>query len=897
MSEWQLKTELTNDASQFNQSMNESTEKVEQFDKTVKTTQKDVNDLGKKGAMSTRELLTEIGKMTGAEKGLFNYRKQLSQITREIQDLTINYSAMSKEMQNSDVGRAALQRIQELTVQAGKYKDAIIDAQNSIKVLASDTAAWDGVKQGISAASGALQGFVSLGILGEQSTEGLVKVIAKLKGVEAATNSVIQIGNALQKQSALMMGISTIQAKALAKAKDLETVATGKATIAQRIFNTVAKANPYVLLASVILAAGAALFTFSKLLKASKDETDLAAKAQKGYNKALKDGKSEAAGSIAKFQLLRTQYNGLKTDAERTQWIENNKDKFAELGVELNNIADAQKWLVDNAESFIKALTLEAEAAALMSYYEEEYKKGIEASIKAQEKQSKTSVQGPTDEQRKSGKFKEGVDYISHTTNHPSSVGPIYQTIYEWTPEGKEKAEKFGENAGKAVLDGYTEALTPAAKLAAQKLAEAKDLRDASTPKPKTDQNSGNKGGSGGKEKERELQNELAIKKQLKDELEKELPYIKKGTEEYDKQIRKIIEVEKEIQRLQAEQEGFIARIKNESLGELPKLPGISGKVEIQPLSNDAKVQLYDNAQEIASLYQKYLDLGIVGEREAQAMIDHWNNVLKQNGIKAEVGLEIKADEGQKIEIDDSVLSQISSQFDQITNMVEAPVNAINSVVNAFKNLQETLEDPDASGWEQFFAVFQAGTEVLSAMSTVLNIVNTVQEMLNATKQKSIQKTTQEMAVEQAQIGVKQMNAGASIGEALAEGAATSTKGAGSVASIPYVGAFMAIAMLATIMASVLAVISQAKGFATGGVVRAPGGRGGFSTGDKILARLNAGELVLNQDQQNKLLNMNEETVVQSGAYINIPDKITLTAHGKDLQATLINVNKYNSKI
>jgi hypothetical protein len=224
--------------------------------------------------------------------------------------------------------------------------------------------------------------------------------------------------------------------------------------------------------------------------------------------------------------------------------------------------------------------------------------------------------------------------------------------------------------------------------------------------------------------------------------------------------------------------------------------------------------------------------------------------------------------------------------------MVSAPVNAINSVVNAFKNLQETLEDPDASGWEQFFAVFQAGTEVLSAMSTVLSIVNTVQEMLNATKQKSIQKTTQEMAVEQAQIGVKQMNAGASLGEALAEGAATSTKGAGSVASIPYVGAFMAIAMLATIMASVLAVISQAKGFATGGVV---GGRS--YTGDKILARLNSGELVLNQEQQNKLLNMNDQTVVQSGAYINIPDKITLTAHGKDLQATLINVNKYNSKI
>lgn len=897
MSEWQLKTELTNDPSQFNQAMDESTEKVEKFDKKVKTTQKDVDNLGKKGAMSTRELLTEIGKMTGAEKGLFNYRKQLSQITREIQDLTINYSAMSKEMQNSDIGRAALQKIQELTVQAGQYKDAIIDAQDSIKVLASDTAAWDSIKQGINTASSALQGFVSLGVLGEKSTEGLVKVIAKLKGIEAATNSVIQVGNALQKQSALMMGISAIQSKALAKAKELETVATGKATIAQKIFNTVAKANPYVLLVSVILAAGAALFTFSKLLKATKGETDKATEAQKSYNKALNDAQTSVAGNIGKFTMLQQQFKTLKTENEKTQWIKNNADAFKDLGLKINDVNDAQKLLIDNAASVIEIMRLEAEVAAMMSTYQDEYAKAYKKSIELQQKgKNKPKEPELTTANLKKAGLEYGKDYTTRSNNPPvpggvSTVTPVL------TNEGKTKWEEYWKQQGQDAVDEVVDQFSGMNEDILAKQTKANDLREALglnktnepvNPEPK---------GGGNKDKERELQSQLAIQKQVKDELEKELPYIKEGTEEYDKQIRKILEVEKEIQRLQAEQEGFIARIKNESLGELPKLPGITGKVEIQPLSNDAKVQIYNNAKQVASTYQEYLDLGLIGEKEAKAMIDSLNKKLKSNGIKAEVGIEIKADEGQKIEVDDSVISQIGSQFDQMTNMVEAPVNAINSVVNAFKNLQETLEDPDASGWEQFFAVFQAGTEVLSAMSTVLNIVNTVQEMLNATKQKSIQKTTQEMAVESAQIGVKQMNAGASIGEALAEGAATSTKGAGSVASIPFVGAFMAIAMLATIMASVLAVISQAKGFASGGVVMAPGGRGGYSTGDKILARLNAGELVLNQDQQNKLLNMNDQTVVQSGAYINIPDKITLTAHGRDLQATLVNVNKYNSKI
>ena len=81
--------------------------------------------------------------------------------------------------------------------------------------------------------------------------------------------------------------------------------------------------------------------------------------------------------------------------------------------------------------------------------------------------------------------------------------------------------------------------------------------------------------------------------------------------------------------------------------------------------------------------------------------------------------------------------------------------------------------------------------------------------------------------------------------EATANTASAASGAASSVASVPIVGPILAIAAVA----SILGALANLPKFATGGIVP-----GTSFSGDNVLARVNSGEMILNQAQQNRLL-------------------------------------------
>lgn len=114
--------------------------------------------------------------------------------------------------------------------------------------------------------------------------------------------------------------------------------------------------------------------------------------------------------------------------------------------------------------------------------------------------------------------------------------------------------------------------------------------------------------------------------------------------------------------------------------------------------------------------------------------------------------------------------------------------------------------------------------------------------------------------------------------EATTKAAGAVAGGAKSVASIPYVGAAMAVAAAASIAAA----IAAAPKFASGGVV------GGDSfTGDNMLARVNSQEMVLTKEQQNILSDR-----IDAG----LNGRVEFIIRGQQLVGVLNNYNRTTSR-
>lgn len=396
-----FRSKLTLDGSDFSKTLDDAGKSVNDFQKKTGDASKQVDDLGKTTKKTASELLNEMKTMEGLGRSTSNYRSQLAQMTRQIQDLTINYNQMSNEMKNSDFGREVASQIQELTAKAAEYRDQVQDASSAVKLLASDTKNLDAAKSAIEGLSAGMQLFASVGILGEENTEKVVKALAKLKAIESATNAVIKIANILNKDSILMLKIKELQTKAATKATLEHAAATGTATAAQRVFNTVAKANPYVLLATAILAVVGALTAFDRYCGEAEDaQEDLNKELKKGIdlNKTYKDSFNNAfVPLLTTFKKLQTGWKDLKTDLEKTEFIKKNADEFKKLGVEVTGVKQAEDILINNSKLFLKTLELRARAAAAASVAMDAYKEAMNIDMKGFDKLPKAGDLVPKD--------------------------------------------------------------------------------------------------------------------------------------------------------------------------------------------------------------------------------------------------------------------------------------------------------------------------------------------------------------------------------------------------------------------------------------------------------------------------------------------------------------------
>ena len=106
----------------------------------------------------------------------------------------------------------------------------------------------------------------------------------------------------------------------------------------------------------------------------------------------LKETNGGYGDNIVSIKQLQQEWKGLKTTAEKNQWIKDNKSEFDKLGIAVNDVTDAENIFINNTEAVINALKLRTKAAAAQELASKKYEEALIARNKAETE----AAQGPS---------------------------------------------------------------------------------------------------------------------------------------------------------------------------------------------------------------------------------------------------------------------------------------------------------------------------------------------------------------------------------------------------------------------------------------------------------------------------------------------------------------------
>lgn len=350
-------------------------------------------------------------------------------------------------------GKRNTDKYRAMQAELGRLADAMADANTQAKIMSDDYQNMNTVLEvmgGISGAFSAAQGAVGL-FAGEN--ENLQKIMVKVQSLMSITIGLQQVAKTLNKDSYTQLVL-------VRKAKELLTVAETKFATALGISNVAAKALMATLTLGLSVAITAAIALISKFISKNRE----AKKAQEEFNNKVVEAAAEPVTAITE---LSTAWNRLGNDmAAKNKFIEDNKDRFEDLGFSIKTVKEAEDLLVANKSKFIEACLERAKALAVQELAVEKYKEvlkaqqELEATPKAYVSKKGTYKDGYGVERKgviieKSRDWKKAEDAVAKAEREYNAL--INQQV-EFTAKEREILDSIGGGADK-VAEGSIEAL------------------------------------------------------------------------------------------------------------------------------------------------------------------------------------------------------------------------------------------------------------------------------------------------------------------------------------------------------------------------------------------------------------------------------------------------------
>lgn len=824
---------------------------------------------------NVKKSLTDVGKETthlDTIREKFNkIQNSSAPLKRQLRDLKALMSSMNID------GLSHTEVFEEMAMYAGEVKDAMADANDAISRFADDNFKLAAMSEGFGLITGAVS--TATGVLGMFGVENekVEQTMLKVQSAIAMVNGVQAIATSLNKDSIIMHRIKQIKLAATTAMTQSNTVATVANTAANgantvsTVANTaatkawnVAKAVSKALLGDwtgLVLIGATALTAYAicsdKATDADEEKADATKEvedAQKNYNQTMANTYSQLMTTYTK---LKNQWNSLVNEHQKTAWIKENKSQLHSLGIEVNNVADAEKAFNSNTNAVVQSFIRRARAAAQMSKMTELYKKQMELIDKRSQVQTQIKADAASH-----GRSAKGGDEIKDETFRSSRYGSVGSDgKWRFSQQGAKlySGTDTSTNTQIQSIDKQIDTLNGEINKLANNIAKdtekwtpsstsnggGKTTHNTTTTKNDTPQPV--KGSIGDMEKQlQKLQSDLkngfipkAAEQQtidsitkLKEKIEKEKIRLgfeapkpsdaEKAAEKYKENLKKLQEKQGDIKTTPSQSSYESAIGQNDY--NTKTIDGIKNQMDF----NDQLIK------QLEDLKKAYEDLGMTGETSYQDINDQIGKVQKE---QSNLGNSAKGMKDQ------------SDKFDKQKESLQGLADVSSSVGSGFSSLANVFS--------------QTGD---SAAAAAMNIIGT-----------TAQATAEIIPNIIKLIGAKQ-------GEAMANGTA-------SASALPFPANIAAIAsIIATVVSTFANIMSAVGAFADGGIVG-----GGNLHGDKVLARLNGGEMVLNRTQQAKLFRTIESGNIGNQSASSV-SQVNWKIKGSDLYGALTNYKSIKSK-
>lgn len=406
---------------------------------------------------------------------------QIESINNELKELDATLGNHQRNVGNykEDIKAA----FSEMDNGAVSYGEALAEANKSTEVTRG---ALDGVGQ---MASGVASGFAAVqGVMALCGAEG-----GNFEKVMVKVTSAMAIAQGIGGTKGLIEGLDKVTSAFKGARMGATTLTTAVGGLSAGL---VAAVGAFVGVAAAAIALAGNMSTLKQKFT-GLSEADKAAKEVAKLNTELTELTAQtSAEKIVRVKELSAAYRGLGDDlSAKKQFVTDYKDELYNMGIEMNNVNDADNIFIENTDDYIKALMLRAKAAAIKDKATEDYAKFLVEEAKLEEKLADAVAKRNAGTPDKTFWENIGEAIISASVYEGAPVDVVQDFNDSWT---KEIADKAVAEATQALTDARSNA-DAAMEEAFAKAGEFDAQADAILGTPTTGGNKGgNKGGSKG---------------------------------------------------------------------------------------------------------------------------------------------------------------------------------------------------------------------------------------------------------------------------------------------------------------------------------------------------------------------------------------------------------------